>query len=99
MHQNIKFKSLELTKIARPTLCIVDGIYGSKFHGGDVVRNLTSIKFNSILGSTDPLAVDVLGAKLWGYNINEVDLIDFDYGEKIGVGNYKDSNLIEIYDK
>jgi uncharacterized protein (DUF362 family) len=99
MHQNIKFKSLELAKTIRPTLCIVDGIYGAKFHGGNAVRYLESIKFNIILASADPLAIDTIGAKLWGYKLDETDLLDLNYGEKIGVGNYKNLDLIEVMAK
>ena len=96
MHPNLPITVPELAKVVRPTLCIVDGIYGAKFHAGTKIRDIQDKKFNTILVGSDPLAVDAIGAKIWGYKLNEAELLDFKYGKKIGLGNYENIKLIYI---
>lgn len=96
MHKNIKTVTPELANSVRPTLCVVDGIYGSKNTAGERIRDLTSVKFNTLLASKDPLAVDSYGASLWGYDIDRVECLDFGYAERIGVGVARNYRLLKL---
>ena len=91
MHTDLKNKVPELACILRPTINIVDGIYGAMNHAGDKIRNIGSKKFNTILVSLDPLATDYCASKMWGYKNKKVSTLNFDYAEGIRLGklNYK----------
>lgn len=92
MHDNIPKKVVELANAVRPTICIVDGIYGSRYGNG---RNVVSEKHNLILSSTDPLAIDSVGSDIWGYKEN-IDSLNLGYGKIIGLGEYSNIELIEL---
>lgn len=96
MHTDLMHKIPELARILRPTINIVDGLYGAMNHAGEAICNLRSKKFNTLLVALDPLAADFYASKKWGYQEKTISTLDFKYGENIQLG--KTEHQIISYD-
>ncbi len=70
-----------LNKIIKTDLIIVDAIYGDlTFEEGG-----NPVKMDRILIGQDPVLIDAYAARLLGFDINDIDYIN--YAEKYGAGN------------
>ena len=80
---------IDLNKMITPDLHIMDGIMAMEGNGP---RNGNPVKMNVILISTDPVAMDAVFAKLINLDPELLPLIT--YGERMGIGNYHDIELL-----
>ncbi len=93
MHQSYPIINLNLALIAplvAPHLAVVDGFEAMEGNGP---TNGTPVPLRLALASTDPLAADVVGAALMGFDAEHVGYLH--YCRRIGLGT-GDLNRIEI---
>ena len=89
MHSHLSKNIVDLASIIKPDLAVVDGIIAGEGHessGNPLIMNL-------VIAGTDPVAVDIVGAKIMGIPINDIKHLTF--AEKKGLGT-ADLNKIEI---
>lgn len=87
MHTSIHEKLVDLTRLLKPKLTIIDGVYGEELdeiHGRPV-------KMGIVIASEDVVAADAVGAAVMGINPVSVPHIALAHEMKLGVGR-----LIEI---
>ncbi|MFX1389050.1 MAG: DUF362 domain-containing protein [Promethearchaeota archaeon] len=95
---NLHSKLVELYEVIKPDITIIDGIEGT-IHGHyplTIWEDKLVIPFNVLIGGTDTLAVDVVGARLFGLSIDEVPHLKIAYDHKLGEG---DLNNIVVHGK
>lgn len=80
---------IDLNKYLKVDLHIMDGIVAMEGNGP---RNGTPIEMNVLLISTDPVALDSVFCRLVDVNPEIIPTITF--GEKYGLGNYHDVEII-----
>ena len=95
---NLHSKLAEVYDLIRPDITIIDGTKGT-IHGHyspTAWENELVIPFNILIGGTDTLAVDVVGARIFGLSIDEVPHLKIAYEHGLGEG---DLNKIEVIGK
>jgi uncharacterized protein (DUF362 family) len=71
---NLHSKFVDLFEIIRPDITIIDGIEGT-IHGHyppAAWEDKLVKKFNILIGGRDTLAVDIVGARIFGLSLNEI---------------------------
>lgn len=95
---NLHSKLVEVYELIRPDITIIDGTEGT-IHGHyppTAWEDKLVIPFKVLIGGTDTLAVDIIGAKLFGLKIDEVPHLKIAYERGLGEG---DLNKIKVIGK
>ena len=85
---NLHSKLVDVYEYIRPDITIVDGIYGT-IHGHYppmAFQDKQVIKFDILIGGRDTLAVDVVGARIFGMTLNEVPHLKIAQERGLGEG-------------
>lgn len=95
---NLHSKIVDVYDLIKPDITIIDGITGT-IHGHyppTALEDELVIPFNVLIGGRDTLAVDVVGAKLFGLELNEIPHLRIAHERGLGEG---DLEKINIYGK
>ncbi len=95
---NLHSKLVEVFELIKPDVTIIDGTEGI-IHGHyppTVWEKKLVIPFNVLIGGRDTLAVDVVGARLFGFEIDDVPHLKIAYEHELGEG---DLNKIKVMGK
>lgn len=95
---NLHSKLVDVYKIVQPDITIIDGIEGT-IHGHyppTAWEDRLVKQFNILIGGTDTLAVDVVGARIFGLSIDEIPHLKIAYERGLGEG---DLNKIDVIGK
>ncbi len=95
---NLHSKLVDVYEYIKPDITIIDGIEGT-IHGHyppTVFENKLVIPFNIIIGGTDTVAVDAVGARIFGLTVNEVPHLKIAQERNLGVA---DLSIIEVIGK
>ena len=92
-HKNINNVITDVNLIMKPDLCIVDGILSMA--GGVAIYGIP-IQSNLLIIGKDPVSVDTICAKIFGYSPRRIDYIQ--KSKKIGVGTDKYALVGDIVD-
>ena len=74
-HDTLHLRLASLYRMVRPDFCIIEGIT-AVFHGNAPPRTLLdecSAQLDILIGGQDTVAVDTVGARVMGYDIEEVE--------------------------
>jgi len=92
---NLHSKFIDVYEIIKPDLTIIDGTEGT-IHGHyppTTLEDQLVIPFNVLIGGRDTLAVDVVGARLFGLGLDEVPHLRIAYKRGLGEGDLKQINI------
>ncbi len=95
---NLHSKLVDVYEYIKPNVTIIDGIEGT-IHGHyppTAFENELVKKFNILIAGTDTLAVDVVGARVFGLTLDEVPHLRMAYERGLGEG---DLNKIDVVGK
>ncbi len=95
---NLHSKLVEVYDVIKPDITIIDGIEGT-IHGHyppTAWEHQHVIPFNILIGGSDTLAVDVVGARIFGLEIDEIPHLKLAYERGLGEG---DLNKIKVIGK
>jgi uncharacterized protein (DUF362 family) len=90
---NLHSKLVEVYELIKPDITIIDGIEGT-IHGHYPLQAWEEkliIPFNILIGGTDTLAVDVVGARIFGLTIDDVPHLKI--ADERGLGEGKLENI------
>ncbi len=93
---NLHSKLVDVYEYIKPDITIIDGIEGT-IHGHYppiAFEDRLIIPFNILIGGTDTLAVDVVGARIFGFSIDEVPHLKIAYERGLGEGDLTKINVI-----
>ncbi|MFX1567201.1 MAG: DUF362 domain-containing protein [Promethearchaeota archaeon] len=93
---NLHSKLVEVYDLIRPDITIIDGTEGT-IHGHyspTAWENELVIPFNILIGGTDTLAVDIVGARIFGLSMDEVPHLKIAYEHGLGEGDLKKIQVI-----
>jgi len=93
---NLHSKLIEVYDIIKPDITIIDGIEGT-IHGHyppTAWEDQLVIPFNVLIGGRDTLAVDVVGARIFGLTIDEVPHLKIAYERGLGEGDLHKIKII-----
>jgi len=95
---NLHSKLVEVFDIIKPDITIIDGIEGTIYghYAPTAWEDKLVIPFNILIGGRDTLAVDVVGARIFGLTIDEVPHLKIAYERGLGEG---DLNKIKVVGK
>jgi len=95
---NLHSKLVEVYELIQPDITIIDGTEGT-IHGHyppTAFEDQLVIPFNILIGGVDTLAVDTVGARVFGLSIEEVPHLKIAYEKGLGEGNL---NKIKVMGK
>jgi uncharacterized protein (DUF362 family) len=95
---NLHSKLVDVFEVIKPDITIIDGLEGT-IHGHYpplAFEDELVIPFNIVIGGTDTLAVDVVGARVFGIPIDEVPHLKIAFKRGLGEG---DLNKIKVIGK
>lgn len=95
---NLHSKLVDVYEYIKPDITIIDGIEGT-IHGHyppTAFADRLVKRFDILIGGRDTLAVDVVGARVFGLTINEVPHLKIAYERGLGEG---DLNKINVFGK
>jgi uncharacterized protein (DUF362 family) len=106
---NLHSKLVDVYEYIKPDICIIDGSGGGIIHGHyppTAWEDRLVIPFNILIGGRDTLAVDVVGARIFGLILDDVPHLKIAYKRGLGEGDLNKINVIgkdlndykEIYD-
>ena len=93
---NLHSKLVDVYEYIRPDVTIIDGIIGT-IHGHYppiAFKDKTVLKFNILIGGRDTLAVDVVGARIFGLTLDEVPHLKIAHERGLGEGILSKINVI-----
>ena len=93
---NLHSKLVDVYEYIRPDITIIDGIEGT-IHGHyppTAFEDRLVKQFNVLIGGRDTLAVDVVGARIFGLTLNEVPHLTIAYERGLGEGDLSKINVI-----
>jgi len=93
---NLHSKLVDVYEYIQPDITIIDGIEGT-IHGHYPVTNWADrlVKpFNILIGGRDTVAVDVVGARIFGIAMNEVPHLKIAHARGLGEGDLTKINVI-----
>lgn len=93
---NLHSKIVDVYEHIRPDITIIDGIEGT-IHGHyppTAFEDRLVKDFNILIGGRDTLAVDVVGARIFGLTLDEVPHLKIAYDRGLGEGNLSKINII-----
>ncbi len=94
---NLHSKLVDVYGIIRPDITIIDGSGGGTIHGHyppTAWEDELVIPFNILIGGQDTLAVDVVGARIFGLTIDEVPHLKIAYERGLGEGDIEKIKVI-----
>ena len=93
---NLHSKLVDVYEIIKPDITIIDGTEGT-IHGHyppTAWEDKLVIPFNILIGGRDTLAVDVVGARIFGLSMKEVPHLKIAYERGLGEGDINKINVI-----
>lgn len=93
---NLHSKFVDLYEIIKPDITIIDGIEGT-IHGHyppTAWEDRLVKQFNILIGGRDTLAVDTVGARIFGLTLDEIPHLKIAYERGLGEGDLKKINVI-----
>ncbi len=93
---NLHSKLVDVYEYIRPDITIIDGIEGT-IHGHyppTAFEDRLVKQFNILIGGRDTLAVDVVGARVFGLTIDEIPHLKIAYERGLGEGNLSKIKVI-----
>jgi len=95
-HQDINGVIVELSRLFKPTLCILDGVTAMVANGptGGSLSDL--IAANTLVVSTDPVAADAVGLELLGRTLAEVPYLRMAQEAGVGRADYQTLNPLRL---
>jgi uncharacterized protein (DUF362 family) len=93
---NLHSKLVEVFDLIKPDITLIDGIEGT-IHGHyppTLWEDQHVIPFNILIGGRDTLAVDTVGAKIFGLTIDEIPHLKLAYERGLGEGNLNKIRVI-----
>ncbi|NVM37389.1 MAG: DUF362 domain-containing protein [Candidatus Lokiarchaeota archaeon] len=105
---NLHSKLIDMFEILKPDITLIDGTEGT-IHGHyppTAWEDKLVIPFNILIGGTDTLAVDVVGARIFGLTIDNIPHLRIAYERGLGEGDLSKIKVVgkdleeykEIYD-
>jgi uncharacterized protein (DUF362 family) len=88
---NLHSKLIDLYEMIKPDITIIDGIEGT-IHGHyppTAWEDRLVRQFNILIGGRDTLAVDIVGARIFGLSIDDVPHLKIAYERGLGEGDLK----------
>lgn len=91
-------KFADIYRVLRPDFVLVDGLIATTHGHYPTTYNADKcvVPMNLLVGGADPLAVDVVGAALMGFDVKEVTHLELCRAKNIGIG---DMDRIDIINK
>lgn len=83
-NEGFPWKMVDILRVAKPTLTIVDGLIAGEGYGPIYTE---PVEMNLIVSSTDVVALDVVCGKLMGIEPHEVPITRLGHAEGIGIGD------------
>lgn len=83
-NESFPWKMVDILRVAKPTLTIVDGLIAGEGYGPIYTE---PVIMNLIVSSTDVVALDAVCAKLMGFEPFEVPITRLGHAEGIGIGD------------
>ncbi len=95
---NLHSKLVDVYELIKPDIALIDGIEGTinGHYPPTAWEDKVIIPFNILIGGTDPLAVDVVGARVFGLNLEEIPHLKIAFERGLGEG---DLNKIKVIGK
>ncbi|MEJ2252020.1 MAG: DUF362 domain-containing protein, partial [Candidatus Lokiarchaeota archaeon] len=93
---NLHSKIVDVYEYIQPDVTIIDGIEAT-IHGHyppTAFENELVLNFNILIGGTDALAVDVVGARVFGLSLDEVPHLKIAYERGLGEGDLEKIKVI-----
>jgi uncharacterized protein (DUF362 family) len=93
---NLHSKLVDVYEYIQPDITIIDGIEGT-IHGHyppTAFEDRLVKQFNILIGGRDTLAVDVVGARVFGLTIDEIPHLKIAYERGLGEGDLNKINVI-----
>lgn len=93
---NLHSKLVDLYEIIKPDITIIDGLEGT-IHGHyppTAWEDRLVKKFNILIGGRDTLAVDTVGARIFGLTLDEIPHLKIAYERGLGEGDLKKITVI-----
>ena len=93
---NLHSKFVDVYEYIRPDITIIDGIEGT-IHGHyppTAWEDKLVKEFNILIGGRDTLAVDVVGARVFGLTLDEIPHLKIAYKRGLGEGDLSKINVI-----
>ncbi|MFX0023186.1 MAG: DUF362 domain-containing protein [Candidatus Hermodarchaeota archaeon] len=93
---NLHSKLVDVYEIIKPDIALIDGIEGivNGHYPPTAWEDKLVIPFNLVIGGTDPLAVDVVGARVFGLTLEEVPHLKIAFERGLGEGDLNKINVI-----
>jgi uncharacterized protein (DUF362 family) len=94
---NLHSKLVDVYEYIKPDITIIDGAEGGTIHGHyppTAWEDKLVIPFNILIGGRDTLAVDVVGARIFGLSIEEVPHLKIAYERGLGEGDIEKIKVI-----
>ncbi|TFG17683.1 MAG: DUF362 domain-containing protein [Promethearchaeota archaeon] len=94
---NLHSKLVDVYGIIKPDITIIDGATGGTVHGHyppTAWEDRVVKQFNILIGGRDTLAVDVVGARIFGLTLDEVPHLKIAYERGLGEGDLSKINVI-----
>ena len=94
---NLHSKLVDVYEYIKPDICIIDGWGGGTIHGHyppTAWEDRLVIPFNILIGGRDTLAVDVVGARIFGLTLDDVPHLKIAYKRGLGEGDLNKINVI-----
>ena len=94
---NLHSKLVDVYEYIKPDICIIDGWGGGTIHGHyppTAWEDRLVIPFNVLIGGRDTLAVDVVGARIFGLTLDEIPHLKIAYERGLGEGDLSKINVI-----
>ena len=93
---NLHSKLVEVYELIKPDITLIDGTEGT-IHGHyppKAWEDRLIIPFNILIAGRDTLAVDVVGARIFGLELNDVPHLKIAYERGLGEGDLNKINII-----
>ena len=94
---NLHSKLVDVYEYIKPDICIIDGSKGGTIHGHyppTAWEDRLVIPFNILIGGRDTLAVDVVGARIFGLTLDDVPHLKIANKRGLGEGDLSKIQVI-----
>ncbi|TFG06395.1 MAG: DUF362 domain-containing protein [Promethearchaeota archaeon] len=93
---NLHSKLVDVYEYIKPDICIIDGLFGTinGHYPPTAFEDRLVKKFDILIGGRDTLAVDVVGARVFGLTMDEVPHLKIAHERGLGEGDLSKINVI-----
>jgi len=94
---NLHSKLVDVYEYIQPDICIIDGWGGATIHGHyppEAWEDRLVKKFNILIGGRDTIAVDVVGAKIFGLTLDDIPHLKIANDRGLGEGDLNNIKVI-----